>query len=158
MTREKKQVAILGALALVLIAVYGRALAPSAPTPTDTQLQVAGPESSASPTPSAAKLIPDRSVERKAQRQRAAALAPGRDPFTSRSMLAEASGLHLSGILRDPAEPIAILNGQMVFVGDEIGGYRVVEISPHNVSVTDGSETFQLTIAPKAPQEHPIED
>ncbi len=150
MTREKKQVAILGALALVLIAVYGRALAPSAPTPTDTQLQVAVPES-ASPTPSAAKLIPDRSVERKAQRQRAAALVPGRDPFTSRSMLAEASGLYLSGILRDPAEPIAIINGQMVFVGDEIGGYRVVEISPHNVSVTDGSETFQLIIAAKAP-------
>ncbi|GEM_PF-1792198 len=82
---------------------------------------------------------------RETQRQRATKLAWEREPFVSGSLSGEASGLELSGILWDPAQPMAIINGQMVHPGEECEGYRVVEITPETVTLTDGTETFHLT-------------
>jgi hypothetical protein len=149
MSREKKQAFTLGGLVLVMIVVYGRALWPSAPPQTEPETHETE-QKAASPTPAAADPIPDRSVERKAQRQRAATLLAVRDPFTSGSMSSEVSGLRLSGILGDARHPIAIINGRMAVVGDEIGGFRVVRISAESVSVTDGADTFELSLVSEA--------
>ena len=85
---------------------------------------------------------------REAQRQRLAAISWSRDPFTRSAGAGQASGLSLSGILWDASAPIAIINGQMRHVGEEFDGYRIVEIVQDRVSVTDGTQTFQLTLAP----------
>jgi hypothetical protein len=58
------------------------------------------------------------------------------------------SGLTLSGILWDPSAPIAVINGHMVQVGQEVDGYQVTAISNDRVSLTDGTQTFQLNISP----------
>ena len=75
-------------------------------------------------------------------------LAWRRDPFTRGAALDQMSGLTLSGIMWDPQLPMAIINGQTVRVGEELEGYEVLRISEDRVSVTDGTDTFHLRIAP----------
>ena len=70
-----------------------------------------------------------------------------RDPFTQGA----AGGNHalsLNGILWNDQQPMAIINDQTVRVGESIEGYTVVEIGKDFVSVTDGTQTIQLRIAP----------
>ena len=90
------------------------------------------------------------SGSREAQRRRMAELDWTRDPFTrpAEAVQAQAVSLSLSGIIWDEHAPIAIINGQMLRVGQEFSGYRVVEIAQDHVSITDGTKTFQLSFAP----------
>lgn len=92
--------------------------------------------------------MPEPSVQREAQRQRATLLAWGRDPFARGAGAGQISGLNLSGILWDASAPIAIINGQMLRVGEELEGYRVTEITQDRVLLTDGAHTVSLHIAP----------
>jgi hypothetical protein len=48
----------------------------------------------------------------------------------------------VQGIVYDPSKPWAIINGKTVYVGDEIGGFRVKAISKYNVTFAgaDGKE------------------
>ena len=85
---------------------------------------------------------------RSLQRQRAAQLLWGRDPFVRSTTTHQVNGLTLSGILWDAATPMAIINGQTLRVGEECDGYRVVDITPSEVVVTDETQPFQLQIAP----------
>ena len=87
-------------------------------------------------------------TSREAQRQHLAGLEWDRDPFTRSAAGDQASELDLSGILWDPSQPMAIINGEMVQVGDELDDYRVLEIGPDHVSLTDGTEAFKLEISP----------
>lgn len=99
-----------------------------------------------------ASLTPLRSIARSdrrdAQRQRAAQLSWSRDPFMRSTTTNQVNGLSLSGILWDAATPMAIINGQTLRVGEACDGYRVTEITPEHVAVTDETQTFQLHIAP----------
>lgn len=88
------------------------------------------------------------SQQREAQAARAAALGWSRDPFVRGGVPGQVSGLTLSGILWDEAAPIAIINGEPVRAGDQVEGYRVVEITPERVSVSDETDTFQLFVTP----------
>ena len=101
---------------------------------------------------SIASLAPLRSItpsqHREIQRQRAAQLSWGRDPFMRSTTANQINGLNLSGILWNAATPLAIINGQTLRVGEECDGYRVVDITPSYVAVTDDTQTFQLQIAP----------
>ena len=144
MTRSQRQGVILAGLIGVMIAVYARALRPSADHGEPAAVVAEPPPVS----PSAAPPVPERSPQRAAQREYAAHLVWGRDPFTRHSDSRPMSGLTLSGIIWDETRPMAIINGQMVHVGGECEGYRVTEIGPDRISVTDGIETFQLQIAP----------
>ena len=90
----------------------------------------------------------ERSAQREAQRQPTTLLAWGRDPFTRDAATGNGSGLALAGILWDPQQPMAIINGRTVRVGAELEGYRVTDITQDRVSITDGTQTFQLSIAP----------
>jgi hypothetical protein len=121
-----------------MVLVYARRLVrPSAPA---VSAQVA--------QPSTQLQLPHSEGPRQAQRQRLAELKWSRDPFTLGSTGGEIGSLALSGILWDATQPIAIINGSMVQVGEEVDGYRIVEISQDHVSLSDGAETFQLRIAP----------
>jgi len=56
--------------------------------------------------------------------------------------------LTLSGILWDANQPMAIINGQTLHVGDHLEGYRVTDITQARVSVSDGTQILQLLVAP----------
>ena len=150
MKRSQQQAALLGGLVIVMIAVYARASRsarssePAAPAGAD-QPQASGetPSSGESAPPA----LPDRSAQRETQRQEAERLAWARDPFTRGQAEGEGASLTLSGILWDAHQPLAIINGQMLQVGEEYEGYRVVEITQNRVSLTDGVQTLQLSIA-----------
>ena len=53
--------------------------------------------------------------------------------------------LHLEGVLWDPQQPMAIVNGTVLRVGDEVEGYHLVEIRPEAI-VVDGGEAGRLVI------------
>ncbi len=137
---------MLGVLLCVMALVYARPWhrpAPRSPIPVEAPASVAaGRVGAAEP----ALVLLDASTQRHAQRQRAAELVWGRDPFTAAA--GEVEGLSLSGIIWDPAQPMAIINGQPLQIGAEVDGYHIVDITQESVTVTDGPETFRLTLSP----------
>ena len=140
----KPQAIILAVLIGVMVAVYARALRPTGEA--DHRVTTMEPVSWGS---DGTLTMPQRSSSRQAQRQHLAQLEWGRDPFARGFAGGQASGLELSGILWDATQPVVIINGTMVGVGEEIEGYRVTEIQQDRVSLTDGSQSFQLHISPK---------
>lgn len=150
MGRSQQQLIALAVLLGVLVAVYARALRRPAGLPaasTGMTSAVAAPESPPS-RPTAELPLAAPSAQREAQRERARALTWSRDPFTQGASAGEGSGLTLSGILWDAAHPMAIINGTTVHVGDEFEGYHILDIAQDHVSVSDGTDTFQLLIVP----------
>jgi hypothetical protein len=146
MTKQQQQLLVLGGLAIVMTGVYARAwrlgrmpAPPAAPAPVEA----------AAPAHEAGPMLGDRPVspQRPAQQARLAALHWARDPFL-RGSGGLLDALNLSGILWDAAQPMAIINGEMVGVGETIEGYRVVGITQATVAVSDGTETLTLQIAP----------
>ncbi len=93
-----------------------------------------------------AKALPaqESASSRQIQRQEAHRLEWRRDPFTRAVSVESQGGMTLSGILWDADQPMAILNGQIVRVGETIEGYRVLEIAKDHVTVTDGTQVQQL--------------
>ena len=73
---------------------------------------------------------------------------PSAVPFTGLRADGLVSHLVLTGILWDPSQPVAIINGEMLRIGDSVGGYRVLHITQDQVSLTDGHDTLMLTFAP----------
>lgn len=142
----QRQKIVLAILLAVMAVVYLRAWRPSQPSSPPTAQPQPVEAAPASPI-EAQERRRDVPAERAAQRQRAGELAWGRDPFL-RGGTEGASGLVLSGILWDAQAPVAILNGQMLRVGEELEGFRITRIAADAVTVTDGAETFQLQIAP----------
>lgn len=71
----------------------------------------------------------------------------GRDPFTMGTSAVELSGdLVLSGIIWDAKKPYCIINEKVVKVGDEISGYKIVEIKKDSVSVRAGDQIKVLRV------------
>ena len=157
MARQQQQVAILIGLVVVMALVYARprrrpasppptasATSPAANPPAD--VHTADPDDD--PSSSTEFPLGAGSGQREAQATRAAGLNGSRDPFTRGGSPGQVSGLTLSGIMWDATAPIAIINGEMLHVGEQVDGYRLVEITPDRVSVTDDAETFQLFLSP----------
>jgi hypothetical protein len=158
MTRLQKQALILAALILVMIPIYAGAMRapklPPRPAGTPAIPQEENPRAVQTsvtpgfPMPLASPVPPELLAHRKAQRQRATLLPWRRDPFSPATTGSEGSGLVLSGILWDPVQPIAIINGQPATVGDEVEGYRVVKIAQDRVTVSDSVQTVHLRLSP----------
>ena len=150
MSKSQQQAALLGVLVVVMIGVYARALKPShhadAP-PSEPASQEPPAASVEEGQAEAAELLP-LPTQRAAQRERAAQLGWTRDPFTHGAGVGLAGGFALSGILWDATAPIAMVNGQMVGVGDTIEGYRVTEIRIDRVVLSDGQQTHELLVSP----------
>jgi len=156
MDRPKKQVTILTLLAIVMVVVYGKAFLPSRSSTADVESSEAADHIPSSDASSSASYDEHHNVLfeeefasiREEQSRRMMNSAWVRDPFASGSGNGSLSGLSLSGIMWDPSTPVAIINGELVNVGDTIDRYRIVSITKDEVSVTDGVETFQLNTAP----------
>ena len=149
MTRQQTQSIALSVLAVVLVAVYVRACAPKRSAPGAAVPSATVPVQPPAEVPSGPAALAPQEVlaQREAQRLRASELNWNRDPFT-RGRTGAVGGFTLSGILWDTQQPIAIINGQMLQVGEELDGYRVADIGQDHVSLTDGTHTYQLLIAP----------
>ena len=132
------------ALLVFLLVVLGFLCARSLP-PRHSKLKVQMPAGkSGALSLSTGRPAPESASSRQIQRQEAQRLAWRRDPFTRTASVEPEGGLTLSGILWDADQPMAILNGQIVRVGETVEGYRVLEIAKDHVTVTDGSRVLQL--------------
>jgi hypothetical protein len=72
-----------------------------------------------------------------------------RDPFTSNpvpSVKASAYGVQLSGIVWDKDKPMAIINGRVVKVGDNVDGRMVSVIKQDRVVLNDGISEIELKL------------
>ena len=149
MKQSQQQLAILVALGAVMIVVYAQPFGRrtrSAARQVEAEA-VSSPSATDAPRSSVPVSSEAAAQGRQAQREHEASLTWRRDPFTRSGSAAGVRGLTLSGILWDPQKPIAILNEQMVSVGDEVEDYQVLEIRPDRVLLTDGTETIQLLIS-----------
>jgi hypothetical protein len=72
----------------------------------------------------------------------------GRNPFLPRkSGQDSAGGLTLGGVAWDEKSPKAIINDQIVGIGDEVAGNKVVDIKQDRVLLSDGVNDFELKLA-----------
>ena len=146
-----QQLALLSGLGVVMILVYARAFRPRGVSAQAPQPAAIEQPSAATETASEEALTPatpDQLAQRAAQRERAQRLAWDRDPFTFAPTAAGLGGLALSGILWDAQQPMAIINGELRRVGDALDGYRITAITQDRVSLTDGTQSYTLSIAP----------
>ncbi len=54
--------------------------------------------------------------------------------------------LVLEGIIWDEKNPAAMINGQIVNIGDRVGGSMVMGISENSVTLNDGISSFELRL------------
>lgn len=85
---------------------------------------------------------------RETQQEEAQGLTWSRDPFLAGGAAADLGELTCSGILWDPQQPLALINGRTLGIGEEVEGYRVLEITRDTVTLSDGAQTVTLTTAP----------
>lgn len=79
-----------------------------------------------------------------------------RDPFLPSYMRLESKrsgvfsseelGFSLSGIMWDPEDPVAIINGEVMHVGDVINGKKILEIKKDRVVFGEGEARYTVTI------------
>lgn len=141
--KEKIQIAVTAALAVVLLVLLGRPFiapklkAPKAPL-------VAQPI--APPEPAVA---PESASVFEQLKEEASRLKLGRDPFNKPVGPAANAGPVLSGIVWDPREPAAIIDGQIVRIGDMLASpavEKVVDIGKNHVILNDGTRNLELKL------------
>lgn len=138
---QGRQAAILAALVVICAGVYARTWRPSSLVPRGSLVLLRETQSPA------IEIAEPETVDRTAQQQRAELLAWGRDPFLAGQ--GQATGeVALSGILWDAAHPLAIMNGAPVSVGDTVDGFQVLDIAPDRVTLSDGTTTYDVRLAP----------
>ncbi|MBU2504439.1 MAG: hypothetical protein ABIK26_01500 [Candidatus Omnitrophota bacterium] len=71
----------------------------------------------------------------------------GRNPFTLFSAPVKRSiGFHLGGIIWDKQTPLAVINDDVVGIGDKVGTNTIVEIKQDIVILNDGIKDFELNL------------
>ena len=144
MKKSQQQLAMLVGLVVVMVVIYAKPFGHRMRSAAHQVVAEAVQSPSAASTSRSSAPMPGR----QAQREHAVTLTWRRDPFTRGGSAAGVRGLTLSGILWDPKKPIAILNDQMVSVGDDVEDYQVLEIRSDRVLLSDGTETIQLLVSP----------
>lgn len=70
-----------------------------------------------------------------------------RNPFSAAPVSkSEVSGLSLGGIISDDKELYALINDQIVHVGDTIGVNKVIDIKENMVILNDGTKEIELKL------------
>ena len=135
MDKNKKQLAVLAAIVVLFLALAVISLLKPRAKKAAAQAKASGQASAR--LPGAAK-----------GRAASAYQSWGRDPFAIGSSPAEeGSGpVLLSGIFSDPQKSYCIIDGKVAKVGDEVSGYRILEINKDTVTVKTGAEIRILRI------------
>lgn len=139
--KDKIQLAVTGALVLVLVLVVGHGL------------RKRPVKSSPAAVPKSPPVAPTPSVPPEAQapamllklKEEARTLPFKRDPFLRQAAVSLGrGGPSLSGIAWDEEDPTAIINGRIARRGDSIDGYTVVDIRKDGVTLHDGVEELEI--------------
>ena len=144
MQHNHVKIAVFIGLCLLCAGVYARALPRRAPESNSSSPSHANQLVSQVEAGSARTSAQRGAHARQAQRERMAATSWARDPFAEGA----AGVLALTGILWDPAKPLAIINGNTVGIGDSLEGFQVTSILQNRVTVTDGNGTLELQVNP----------
>jgi len=71
----------------------------------------------------------------------------GRDPFAQPTKQEAMAGtLELTAILYSPSSPVAVVNGQVLHVGDTVAGRQVVTIGPDHITLREGNGIRRLDV------------
>ena len=71
----------------------------------------------------------------------------GRNPFSvSRAAAPGVTGMQLGGIIYDGKQAYALINDQIIHVGERIGENKVTEIKQDRVILNDGSKDIELKL------------
>lgn len=82
-----------------------------------------------------------------ARKKRSAYEGWGRNPFTAgREDASSPSALALGGIVYDKKDSYVIINDQLLHVGDQVNGSKVIDIGPERVILNDGSKDIELRL------------
>jgi len=81
-----------------------------------------------------------------------AGMTPNAEPTTNGAVNVAAvvnlpAPMKLQGIFFNPRSPSAVVNGQSVYLGDRVGGFRVVGISPVAVTLVSATATNVLSLS-----------
>jgi len=133
--KNKQQLAVLGVVIAIFIVVTAIAvLKPRAKRPEQAKA-----------VPSAAAPVQKPAPQR--ERMVSSFNSWGRDPFATGGGSAEQGGpASLSGIFCDPKKSYCIIDGKVAKVGDEVSGYKILEITKDTVTVKAGDEIRTLRI------------
>ena len=71
----------------------------------------------------------------------------GRDPFmVTQTPVSSSSALALDGIVYDEKDSYVLINNQLLHIGDEVNGNRVVDIQQDTVILNDGNKNIELKL------------
>lgn len=144
--KNRQQLIILGVVvAIFIVATAATVLKPRAKRP------AGGKYSGGAKRPAATKAgAPEAAPGPSPQKERIVSSFKtwGRDPFVVGAGVApEASGSGaLTGIFCDPKMSYCIIDGKVAKVGEEVSGYKILEISNESVTVKIGNETKVLKV------------
>jgi len=72
-----------------------------------------------------------------------------RDPFTKKVVSQKVeSVIKLEGIIYDPAQPIALINGEARKIGDRVGDAEILDIQRNRVVLVRRDEQFEISLGP----------
>lgn len=129
---KNKKKLILGALIIISVLVWGRSLAP---------VKKKFRSISRKSRTSAAQAMQKRKAPRTAVKEW------GRNPFTAAAgSESNVPGLRLGGIISDANGRYALINDQIAYTGDAIGGYTVVSIEEGRVILNNGLKDLELKL------------
>ena len=81
------------------------------------------------------------------QKKRAGYKDWGRDPFMVTQMpVSSSSALALDGIVYDEKDSYVLINNQLLHIGDEVNGNRVIDIQQDRVILNDGNKDIELKL------------
>ena len=73
-----------------------------------------------------------------------------RNPFLEEATIIKSSSvtMRLEGIIYDPAQPIALINGEARQIGDQVGDAKIVDIQRNRVVFVKEGTEFELSLGP----------
>lgn len=148
MTKEVKQIVILGVLiiALVFVTLNNLKKKPDQKKPALSSPNIVSINKSPASETSSNRAAPTDDKTMSVQKQRAN-LTWGRDPFnTASDKDYEMTDLKLKGIsFAKNKEGYAFINDDIVKKGNKIGDYEVIEVEKDKVLLKKGAQSFYLT-------------
>ena len=135
---KNKRIVILASLIVIMLFVWIRGCSLVLKK---TRLKGALPQGSSLKTESKSLVIIEQKTRPKSQYNEW-----DRSPFVLQKSKKYDSGLILGGIFWDKDKPQAIINNQIVGLGDELEGYKVIEIKKDHVILSDGANKIELKL------------
>lgn len=139
MNNKKLIIAIVLCIMAVISLIYGMRAAPKGERQAAPISEVSSQDEA---VPTAPRIIP---IKRRAAKTNFNFW--GRNPFVQEETAVKAvEKFTLNGIMWDEKKPLAIINNDVVGIGDKVGESRIVGITKESVILNDGTRNFELRL------------